>query len=181
MRTLAKVTTVGVSAAAAAVLGMGTAAAAPVVGAAGSAASASVSVPPDYQMCGTAFVGAGNGSSNNALPAGARAVGGVTVKGELFPLGATTPTKTMTTTTAADGTYCLTGDSSLVSTITGFGKVVLTITPASFAWDDDSNPGTPDVTVTSKAPYGGTLKLAQFFDRQVPGTNSATDLNIAFN
>ncbi len=181
MRTLAKVATVGASAAAAVVLGMGTAAAAPVVGGVGSAVPASVSVPPDYQMCGTAFVGAGTGTSNNALPAGARAVGGVQVKGELYPLGATTPTKTLTTTTAANGTYCLTGDSSLVSTITGFGKVVLTVTPNSFAWDNDSNPSTPDVTVTSKAPYGGTVKLAQFAALQVSGTNSATNLNIAFN
>lgn len=179
MRTLAKVATVGASAAAAVVLGMGTAAAAPVVGGVGSAVPASVSVPPDYQMCGTAFVGAGTGSSNNALPAGARAVGGVEVKGELYPFGSSTPTKTLTTTTAADGTYCLTGDSSLVSAITGFGKVVLTVSPTSspFTWN---NGGTPN-TVSAKLPYNGTVKLAQFAARQVSGTNSATDLNIAFN
>ncbi|WP_137725598.1 hypothetical protein [Prescottella subtropica] len=172
----------GASAAAVAMLGMGTATAAtPVVGAAGSAAPATVSVPPDYQMCGTAFVGAGTGSSNNALPSGARAVGGVDVKGELYSLGASTPSKTLTTTTAADGTYCLTGDSSLVSTITGGGKVVLSVTPTSFAWDNDANPSTPDATVTSKLPYSGTVKLGQFFSRQVAGTNSATGLNVAFN
>lgn len=172
MKTMRRVSTVVIaSAAAVALFGGGIASAATVHGA-GTAA-----VPPDptvdYKVCGTVYAGASDPSNGNRpLPSGAAAIEGVTITGSVYSFGASTPSSTFSTISAADGTYCLQGDSSMASTIIALGKVVVTVSPTSIT------PPTP--AITAKLPYAGTIRAAQFLSHKVT-VNSANQLNFAYN
>ena len=122
MKTLARAAFAGTAMTAAVVLGMGTASAAVTIGAAGSAADGIPTVA--NQVCGTAYVG--TPVHVGAPPATAKAVGGVTITGQLYDVF-NNPVSggSMTTTTAANGTWCMTGTSSMPAVVTFGGYVVM--------------------------------------------------------
>ncbi|WP_430335988.1 hypothetical protein [Rhodococcus sp. ACT016] len=116
--TFAKAALAGTAMTAAIVMGAGSASAAVVVGPAGSAGTGTPTA--DYQVCGTAYVGAD--THVGAPPADAKAVGGVKITGQLYDL-LNSLKATYTTTTASDGTWCLQGDEAMANTVTWGGKV----------------------------------------------------------
>lgn len=84
-----------------------------------------------YQVCGNVYTSASNGwGANSAPPSDAVGVSGAQVRGYLFnssnvdvtPSGLTNPV-----TTNSNGGYCFQGNSSLVSTVSGGGHVVLEV------------------------------------------------------
>jgi hypothetical protein len=139
--------TIAASASVVALLGAGTANAAPdpVAGA--------------YQLCGTVYSGAALVDTHppSGTPAGAVPKAGVVVTGTL--VGSTSASYTATSN--ASGQYCLTGSSSMVSTILGGGHVTL------------SAPG----AVAVSHPAG--IFTADFIGHQT-GPTSATGFNIVF-
>lgn len=169
MKTMSRVSTVAVGAAAVALMAAGVAGAATVHG---SGTAGTITPTTDYTVCGTVFSGTSSPSTGNPMPAGAAAVEGVTVTGKLFNVFGTQVGAAFSTVSAANGTYCITGTSSMASTVIALGKVVLTATPTSIT------PPTPAVSVV--LPYGGTLKAGEFLGH-LSGTNSAAAVNIAYN
>ncbi|WJJ10782.1 hypothetical protein P9990_19715 [Prescottella equi] len=116
MQVKAKLSAAGAIAGAAAMafLGTGVANAAPALNAVPTA---------NYQMCGTVYTG-GSWVANAAPPSAATGVSGATVKGTLYNSGGTKVTD-YSTTTDANGRYCIQGTSALVSTVTSGGYVKL--------------------------------------------------------
>ncbi|MDZ7917751.1 MAG: hypothetical protein U5O16_39055 [Rhodococcus sp. (in: high G+C Gram-positive bacteria)] len=170
MKTMNRVSTVAIGAAAVALMAAGVAGAATVHG---SGTAGTITPTTDYTVCGTVYGGTSSPSTgNNPMPAGAAAVEGVTVTGKLFNVFGTQVGSAFSTVSAADGTYCITGTSSMASTVIALGKVVLTATPTSIT------PPTPAVSVA--LPYGGTIRAGEFLNH-LSGTNSAANVNIAYN
>ncbi len=169
MKTMSRVSTVAVGAAAVALMAAGVAGAATVHG---SGTAGTVTPTANYTVCGTVYSGTSSPTTgNNPMPAGAAAVEGVTVTGTLYNFLGTQVGTPFSTVSAANGTYCITGTSSMASTIIGFGKVVLTATPTTV-----TPPG-----VSAVLPYSGTLRAGEFLTHKVSGLDSAANVNIAYN
>lgn len=123
--TFAKAALAGTAMTAAIVMGAGTASAA-TVGAAGTAGTGTPT--GDYQVCGTAYVGAD--AHVGAPPAGSQAVSGLPISGTLYNAGGGV-VATYSTTTASDGTWCLQGTKAMADTVQANGYVTMA-GPAAF-------------------------------------------------
>lgn len=92
-----------------------------------SATAAVNSVPTvDYQLCGNVYSGASL-AYNAAPPSGAQGVAGVVVKGVISTASGTTYSSLPTD---AEGRYCITAPSTMVSDVLGGATVTLTADPA---------------------------------------------------
>ena len=130
----------------------------------------------DYQVCGNVYKSAA-WAETGAPPAAAVAVENVQVTGKLYASGGTTPILNQTVSTGADGGYCITGDSTLVPTITGGGYVTLEVTSLA-----TSSPAA--TSVTSSNPWKGGLitkstqiKTGTFLQHKVSGLDSANSFH----
>lgn len=175
---IAKAALAGTAMTAAIVLGAGTASAATV----GTAGSAGTGTPTaDYQVCGTAYVGAD--THVGAPPAGAKAVEGVTVTGQLYNLFGGTVGSPFTATTASDGTWCLQGDSTMANTVTGGGRVGLTFSPATVS--DGAGTYAGKMSGGSGAGTDASINGFEFYDHAYPSPStsakSAWKVNVVYS
>ncbi|WP_433608400.1 hypothetical protein [Prescottella agglutinans] len=158
MKSLAKAALAGTAMTAALVMGAGTASAATIGGPAGTGTPSAA-----YQVCGTAYVG--GDAHVSAPPAGALGVGGVKITGTLVPGGGS-----WSTTTAADGTWCLTGDANMATTVKNGGRVDLT-----FDTPTVSNGMTTYTGHWSGAGTDASLDAFDFFDHAWPSPSFTAD------
>ena len=174
MKTLAKSALVGTAMAAAIVMGAGSASAA-TVGTVGTAGTGTPTAA--YQVCGTAYVG--TPAHVSGPPATARPVAGYAITGQLYNSTNGAVGAAMSTTTAADGTWCLTGTSAMSSTVTFGGYVQM---GALGAFTDAG------VTYTGQWSNGGAdvrMDGSEFFAHAYPApsitANRAWKVNAVFN
>lgn len=123
MKTLTRAALAGTAVTAALFAGIGPASAA-TVGAAGSAVAG---VPTAAnQLCGSTFVGPDNHVGGPS--ATSRAVSGVGITGKLYTASGSLVT-TMSTTSNSDGSWCITGTSTMPAVVTFGGYVEMSATP----------------------------------------------------
>ncbi|MCJ0907418.1 carboxypeptidase-like regulatory domain-containing protein [Rhodococcus sp. ARC_M6] len=129
----------------------------------------------DYLVCGNVSTG-GSAWTETGAPTGT-AVQGAQVTGYLSSGGLT-----KTTTTDANGGYCIEGDASLVSGITGGGYVTLTVTDLSGTLNPVT--GLPYTSTLGFNPWKGgpilkstQIKTTTFLQHKVSGLDSANEFH----
>lgn len=175
-KTLSRAALTGTAITAALIVGAGTASAA-TVGTAGSAGTGTPTAA--YQVCGTAYVGAD--THVGAPPAGAKAVQGVTVTGQLYDSSNSAVGSPWTATTASDGTWCLQGSSAMSSTVTFGGHVKMSFSPATVTDGGVTKTGKMSGTAGKDAKLDG----GEFYQHAYPSPSftatQAYKVNIVYN
>lgn len=133
----------------------------------------------DYKVCGNVYAGAW--VENNVPPATATALENVDVKGELFN-SSDSLVMSQTATTNSTGGYCITGDSSLVSTVINGGYVKLTLDTATLPAGHTTLASGSSNPWKSSGFFGSNkIGVGTFLAHKVSGLESAYQFHFATN